>query len=71
MSCSLTLYKPSEFIRKTANGTLDMESSRKAVRDLAEVARFHRDSHIMLDLRDTESTVSPVEQMKLAMECGQ
>ena len=71
MSCSLMLYKPSEFIRKTANGTLDMESSRKAVRDLAEVARFHRDSHIMLDLRDTESTISPVEQMKLAMEFGQ
>jgi hypothetical protein len=71
MSCSLTLYKPSEFIRKTANGTLDMERSRKAVRDLAEVARFHRDSHIMLDLRDTESTISPVEQMKLAMEFGQ
>ena len=71
MSCSLTLYKPSEFLRKTANGTLDLESSRRAVRELAEVARFHRDSHILLDLRDTESTISHLEQMKLAMEFGQ
>ena len=71
MSCSLTLYKPSEFLRKTANGTLDMERSRRAVRDLAEVARFHRDSHILLDLRATESTISHLEQMKLAMEFGQ
>jgi len=71
MSCSLTLYKPSEFLRKTANGTLDMERSRRAVRDLAEVARFHRDSHILLDLRETESTISHLEQMKLAMEFGQ
>lgn len=71
MSCSLTLYRPSEFLRKTANGTLDMERSRQAVRDLAEVARFHRDSHILLDLRDTESTITHLEQMKLAMEFGQ
>ena len=71
MSCSLTLYKPSEFLRKTANGTLDMERSRRAVRDLAEVARFHRDSHILLDLRETESTISHLEQMKLAMDFGQ
>lgn len=70
MSCSLTLYKPSEFIRKTAKGTMDLERSRQAVRDLAEAAGFHSDSHILIDLRETESAVSYPEQMKLAMEFG-
>jgi hypothetical protein len=70
MSCSLTLYKPSEFIRKTATGTMDLARSLQAVRDLAEAAGFHRDSHILIDVRETESAISYVDQMKLAMEFG-
>jgi hypothetical protein len=70
MTCSLTLYKPSEFLRKTATGTMDLERSRQAVRDLAEAAGFHQDSHILIDVRGTESTISHLEQMKLAMEFG-
>jgi len=70
MSCSLTLYKPSEFLRKNATGTMDLERSLQAVHNLAEAAGFHRDSHILIDLRQTESTISHIEQMKLAMEFG-
>jgi len=70
MSCSLILYKPSEFLRKTATGTLDLERSVQAVHDLAEAAGFHQDSHILIDVRETQSTISHIEQMKLAMEFG-
>jgi hypothetical protein len=70
MSCSLTLYRPFEFIRKTSSGTLDMAKSLEAVHELAEAAGFHKDSHILLDVRKTESTVSHLDKMKLAMEFG-
>lgn len=70
MTCSLTLYKPSEFIRKTATGELDLERSLQAVHDLAEAAGFHQDSHILIDVRETVSTTSHLEQMKLALEFG-
>ncbi|MBC2736004.1 MAG: hypothetical protein HF981_16725 [Desulfobacteraceae bacterium] len=70
MSCSLTLYKPSEFIRKTATGHMDLERSLEAVHELAQVAGFHRDSHILIDVRETESTATHLEQMRLALEFG-
>jgi len=70
MTCSLTLYKPSEFIRKTATGELDLERSLQAVHDLAEAAGFHQDSHILIDVRETVSTTTHLEQMKLALEFG-
>jgi hypothetical protein len=70
MSCSLTLYKPSDFIRKTASGEMDLDRSLQAVHDLAEAAGFHRDCHILIDVRQTESTISHLEQMKLALEFG-
>lgn len=70
MSCSLTLYKPSEFIRKTATGELDLERSLQAVHDLAEAAGFHQDSDILIDVRETVSTTTHLEQMKLALEFG-
>ena len=70
MSCSLTLYRPSEFIRKTASGRLDMAESLEEVHELAQAAGFHKDSHILIDVRQTESAVSYLDQMKLAMEFG-
>lgn len=70
MSCSLTLYKPSEFVRKTTTGELDLDRSLQAVHDLAQAAGFHQDSHILIDVRDTVSTTTHLEQMKLALEFG-
>lgn len=70
MSYSLTLYKPSEFLRKTATGKMDLARSLQAVHDLAQAAGFHKDSHILIDVRNTESTISHLEQMKLALEFG-
>ena len=47
-----------------------MAKSLEAVHELAEAAGFHKDSHILLDVRKTESTVSHLDKMKLAMEFG-
>jgi len=66
----LTLYKPSEFIRKTANGKLDLVQSLEAVHELAEAASYHQNSHILIDVRETESTATHLEQMRLALEFG-
>ena len=52
MSCSLTLYRPSEFIRKTASGSMDLAQSLEAVHKLAEAAGYHQDSHILIDGAD-------------------
>ena len=49
---------------------MDLERSLEAVHDLAQVAGFHRDSHILIDVRETESTATHLEQMKLALEFG-
>jgi hypothetical protein len=70
MSCSLTLYKPSEFIRKTEAGTLDLPNSLEAVHRLAEAAGFHQGSHILIDLRETESILTPLDGLKIATEFG-
>ena len=70
MSCSLTLYRPSEFIRKTASGSMDLAQSLEAVHKLAEAAGYHQDSHILIDVRQTESNISHLDQMKLALEFG-
>lgn len=70
MSCNLTLYNSSDFIKKTATGKMDLARSLQAVHDLAQTAGFHRDCHILIDVRDTESTITHLEQMKLAMEFG-
>jgi hypothetical protein len=70
MSCSLTLYQPAEFIRKTASGSMDLTKSLEAVHKLAEVAGFHQGSNILIDVRQTESNISYLDQMKLAMEFG-
>ncbi len=71
MGCSLTLYKPADFIRRTATGEMDLARSLQTVHDLAEAAGFHQDCHILIDVRRTESKISPSEQMRLAMEFGQ
>lgn len=70
MSCSVTLYKPSEFIRKTATGKMDLARSLEAVHELAHAASYHQDSHILIDVRETESAATHLEQMKLALEFG-
>ena len=70
MSIGIKVYQTKDFIRKTASGRMDIARSLEAVHDLAQAAGFHRDSHILIDVRETESTITHLEQMKLALEFG-
>lgn len=70
MGFSLKRYTLRDFIRQTENGTLDFARSLEAVRQLVKAAGYHTDCHLLLDLRDTESTIGPTEYMKLVMEFG-
>ncbi|MGD9332604.1 MAG: hypothetical protein PVJ53_14920 [Desulfobacterales bacterium] len=42
----------------------------QAVHDLAVSAGFHQDCDILIDVRETESVTTHLEQMKLALEFG-
>jgi hypothetical protein len=70
VNIGLKVYKTTDFIRKTASGEMDLARSIKAVRKLADAADYHRDCNILIDVRETQSTISHIEQMKLAMEFG-
>ena len=49
---------------------MDLAQSLEAVHKLAEAAGYHQDSHILIDVRQTESNISHLDQMKLALEFG-
>ena len=67
---SLKRYTLRDFVRQTENGTLDFDRSLEAVRQLVTAAGHHTDCHLLLDLRDTESTIGPSDYLKLVMEFG-
>ena len=66
------IYKVKDFIRKTETGDIDLERSKKIVRELAKVSGLRSDHNILIDLRET--TVSPAasieDLMKVALEFG-
>ena len=66
------IYKVKDFIRKTETGDIDLERSKKIVRELATVSGLRSNHNILIDLRET--TVSPAasieDLMKVALEFG-
>ena len=69
MGCSIKLYKINDFIRKNESGELDLEKSRKIVRELADAASSNPESNILVDLRDTTlKGVSMGEILQIAIE---
>ena len=66
------IYKVKDFIRNTETGNIDLERSKKIVRELAKVSGLRSDHNILIDLRET--TVSPAASiediMKVALEFG-
>lgn len=66
------IYKVKDFIRNTETGNIDLERSKKIVRELAKVSGLRSDHNILIDLRET--TISPAASiediMKVALEFG-
>jgi hypothetical protein len=66
------IYKVKDFIRKTETGNIDLERSKKIVRELATVSGLRSDHNILIDLRETtiSSAASIEDIMKVAVEFG-
>jgi hypothetical protein len=52
MSDRIKIYRIRDFIRLNESGKLDVDRSIKLVRELSAAAHFHKDHHILTDLRD-------------------
>ena len=72
MLSGIKVYKVKDFIRKTETGNIDLERSKKIVRELAKAAGSHANHNILVDLRETTvSTAASIEDiMKVALEFG-
>jgi len=71
MLSGIKVYKVKDFIRKTETGNIDLERSKKIVRELAMAAGSHADHNILIDLRETTVSASSIEDiMKVALEFG-
>jgi len=71
MLSGIKIYKVKDFIRKTESGNIDLERSKKIVRELAITADSHIDHNILIDLRETTVSVPSIENiMKIALEFG-
>jgi hypothetical protein len=65
------LYRTKDFIRKSEAGTIDIHRSLELVRELAEIADFHQDSNIVIDLKDTTGSMGTNELLQAALEFAQ
>ena len=72
MLSGIKVYKVNDFIRKTETGNIDLERSKKIVRELALAAGLHANHNILVDLRETTvSAAASIEDvMKVALEFG-
>ncbi len=70
MTVSYKIYKTKDFIRRTEKGEINMQQSLNTVADLAAASKFHKDVNILIDVRDTETTLDLESVLKVAFEFG-
>ena len=70
MTVSYKIYKTKDFIRRTEKGEINMQKSLNAVADLAAKSKLHNDVNILIDVRDTETTLDLENVLKVAFEFG-
>jgi hypothetical protein len=54
LSIGIKVYQTKDFIRKTAQGRIDLARSLETVQELAKAANYFKGHSILMDLRDTE-----------------
>ena len=62
------IYRTRDFVKKSERGSVDIHKSLALVRELAEIADFHQDSHLLIDLRDTTGFLDADELLHVALE---
>ena len=68
MSEGYRVYKSGDFIRKTAEGQLDLQQSLDLVKELVTASGFHRKHDLLIDLRQTEPLQNFAELLNVAVE---
>jgi len=62
------IYKMKDLIRKTENGEINIERSIDVIRELAIASEYHKDSNILVDLRETETALNFGDLLTVALE---
>ena len=70
MIVSYKIYKTKDFIRRTEKGEINMQQSLNVVAELAVASEFHKDVNILIDLRETETTLDFRDLLKVVLEFG-
>jgi hypothetical protein len=70
MTVSYEIYKIKDFIRRTETGEINIQKSLTAVKDLALASEFRKDVNILIDLRETETTLDFEDLLKVILEFG-
>ena len=68
MTVSYKIYKVKDFIRRTEKGEINIQKSLNTVAELAIASEFHKDVNILVDLRETETTLDFGDLLKVALE---
>ncbi len=68
MTVSYNIYKIKDFIRRTEKGEISIQKSLNTVAELAIASEFHKDVNILVDLRETETTLDFGDLLKVALE---
>ncbi len=68
MTVSYKIYKIKDFIRRTEKGEINIQKSLNTVAELAIAAELHKDVNILVDLRETETTLNFEDLLKVVRE---
>ena len=68
MTVSYKMYKIKDFVRRTETGEINIQKSLNAVAELAVASKLHKDINILIDLRDTETTLNFGDLLTVALE---
>lgn len=70
MSYDMRVIPISEFLRTDVAGVIDLEASRKVLRELLGICSHNNIYHILIDGRDASSRASAVDVWTLANDLG-
>ena len=71
MSIGIKVYQTRDFVRKNAQGTIDLERSLEEVRQLAQATHYFQDHNILLDLRETVVDGDRADTLRVAAAFAQ
>lgn len=68
MATTIKVITAKDFIQVTTDGVIDITSSRQLITDIANAEHVHNNYELLVDFRDTHSTLSVSDVYQLASE---